>query len=377
MTTEESGGLLDFVTSLTGERYLKVEEVLGDGYVRLRVSEAERRQAKHDIRSVEDVVVELLRNSRDANSSKIFVATYKEANLQRKISVIDDGWGIPPSVQSKIFEPRVTAKLDNVVMDAYGVHGRGMALYSVKSAVENVELVVSIPGKGSVFKVLIDTQKLPERKDQSTFPDVRVKNGQFKDFRGPHNIPRLLVEFGLEHPSLELYFGSPAEILATMFILTREVQSLTSPVRSPDLVAEILGESNLKFWQVCGLVSDARLLAFLAEKYNGLEISERNAHRILSGEIKPLQPISLELFSKPASKLTGYGEKIESKMMSIDNLSKHILDEDLQLLAQAAAQIFTEIGAKYFLRLSNNPIVKRDKNQLKILLTLEKDGEIW
>src|SRR5512133_2156879 len=86
--------LLNFVSSVSGETYLKVEETLGDGYVRLRVSEAERRQAKHDIRSVEDVVVELLRNSRDAHARRVFLATGREGDL-RTLTFLDDGVGVP------------------------------------------------------------------------------------------------------------------------------------------------------------------------------------------------------------------------------------------------------------------------------------------
>ena len=70
-----SSDLADFVASHGGEGSLRVEENLGGGYVRLRVAEAERRQAKQDIRCVEDVVVEMLRNSRDAGARRIFVAT--------------------------------------------------------------------------------------------------------------------------------------------------------------------------------------------------------------------------------------------------------------------------------------------------------------
>ena len=47
-----SDDLLGFVASMGGERALRVEENLGEGYVRLRVAEAERRQAKHDVRCV-------------------------------------------------------------------------------------------------------------------------------------------------------------------------------------------------------------------------------------------------------------------------------------------------------------------------------------
>ena len=63
-------GLVGFVASMGGERNLRVEENLGEGYVRLRVAEAERRQAKHDIRCVEDIVIEMLRNSRDAGAER-------------------------------------------------------------------------------------------------------------------------------------------------------------------------------------------------------------------------------------------------------------------------------------------------------------------
>ena len=41
----DSGALADFVSTMGGDRALRVEESLGEGFVRLRVAEAERRQA--------------------------------------------------------------------------------------------------------------------------------------------------------------------------------------------------------------------------------------------------------------------------------------------------------------------------------------------
>ena len=49
--------LADFVATVSGDSAIRVEESLGNGFVRLRVGEAERRQAKHDIRCAEDVVI--------------------------------------------------------------------------------------------------------------------------------------------------------------------------------------------------------------------------------------------------------------------------------------------------------------------------------
>ena len=66
----DANELISFIASMSGEGNLRVEENLGEGYVRLRVSEAERRQAKHDIQHVEDIVIEMLRNARDAGATR-------------------------------------------------------------------------------------------------------------------------------------------------------------------------------------------------------------------------------------------------------------------------------------------------------------------
>ena len=46
-----------FIENVCGDSHLRVEADLGDGFVRLRSAEAERRQAAHDIRSTEDIVI--------------------------------------------------------------------------------------------------------------------------------------------------------------------------------------------------------------------------------------------------------------------------------------------------------------------------------
>ena len=165
----EGSDLVSFVASMGGERQLRVEENLGEGYVRLRVAEAERRQAKHDIRCVEDVVIEMLRNARDAGARHIYVATTRVGNL-RTTTMLDDGSGIPADMQSRIFEARVTSKLESVRMDRWGVHGRGMALYSVKENTVSAEVMSSALGKGSSIRVVTDADVLSERADQSSWP---------------------------------------------------------------------------------------------------------------------------------------------------------------------------------------------------------------
>lgn len=126
----DANELISFIASMSGEGNLRVEENLGEGYVRLRVSEAERRQAKHDIQHVEDIVIEMLRNARDAGADKVYLATTKEDGV-RTLVFLDNGSGVPQDMQERIFDARVTSKLESMKMDRWGVHGRGMALFSI------------------------------------------------------------------------------------------------------------------------------------------------------------------------------------------------------------------------------------------------------
>ena len=275
--------LLNFVTSVSGDSFLKVEENLGDGYVRLKVSEAERRQAKHDIRCSEDVVVELLRNSRDAHAGRIFLANSREGAL-RTFTLVDDGVGIPTQMQERVFEPRVTSKLETMVVDHWGVHGRGMALYSIRSNATDARVCLSELHKGTALTVVTDAASLGERADQSTWPTLdRDESGMTRVVRGPHNVVRRVVEFALEHPGLDVYLGTPTEILATMIQVAKEDLDSSELLFCDDL-------TRLPVWQRPAAAADAAELADLAS-LTGLAISERTAHRLLAEEIAPLRPV--------------------------------------------------------------------------------------
>ena len=90
------GSLEAFIENVSGDSHLRVEADLGDGFVRLRSAEAERRQAAHDIRSTEDIVIEMLRNARDAHAKSVFAAVSREGG-RRRIVMVDDGDGVPPA----------------------------------------------------------------------------------------------------------------------------------------------------------------------------------------------------------------------------------------------------------------------------------------
>ncbi len=359
--SDNADRLIEFVSSVSGDAYLKVEENLGDGFVRLKISEAERRQAKHDIRSFEDIVVELLRNSRDAHAQRIFIATTRDGDT-RTLTVIDDGIGVPPQLHEAIFEPRVTSKLETMVMDRWGVHGRGMALFSVRSNVSSVQVVCSDVHRGLALRVVADVANaLPERADQSTWPVVErdPEDGRLKVVRGPHNIVRRVVEFACEHPEIDLYLGSPTEILATLHWTARDFLDTADLMFCDD-------RSRMLVWHRPALGADAAELVEIAGEL-GLAISERTAHRVLAGELAPLDSVIAQAVveDEPAAPA--------APDIYRDRRSLRIHHGDLDAFRRELERAFDIISERYYLNLKGEPRVTVGPNEIRVRFSVEKE----
>lgn len=357
--TEDARSLIDFVSSVSGDTYLKVEESLGDGYVRLRVSEAERRQAKHDIRTFEDIVVELLRNARDAHAQRIFVATTREGDT-RTLVMIDDGVGIPSAMQDRVFEPRVTSKLETMVMDTWGVHGRGMALFSIKSNVSTARIASSAAHKGTSILVTSDTTELPERTDQSSWPAIeRDEAGLLRVVRGPHNIIRRILEFACEHPEIDLYLGSPVEVLTTLASVARDSLDTSDLLFCDEL-------DRLPVWQRPVAASDASDLVEIAQAV-GLSVSERTAHRILSGELARLDTVlsQAQVDDEPAV--------APEPDIYRDRRGLKIHHSDLTSFKRELTNAFDHLAERYYLHLRGEPRIHVDKDGIRVRFDVEKE----
>jgi len=358
MTPDDS--MLDFVSSVSGDQYVKVEETLGDGFVRLKISEAERRQAKHDIRTFEDIVVEVLRNSRDAHARRIYVASSRDADL-RTLTVLDDGVGVPPSMHERIFEPRVTSKLETMVMDRWGVHGRGMALFSVRSNVVKAELVASDLHKGTSILVVSDTTKLSEKADQSKWPTVErnEESGRLQVGTGPHNVVRRVVEFAVEHPDLDVFLGTPTEILASMVAHARDRLDSRQLLFCDD-------STQLPLWQRPAVAGDAAELVRTADSI-GLHISERTAHRVLGGELGGLESV-LELLA-PAPEPTGPRRPDIYR----DRRGLRIHHADIREFQRKLEDAFDLVAERYYLHLAGEPKVTVSRDSITVRFPVEKD----
>ena len=352
--------LAGFVSSMGADRALRVEESLGGGFYRLRVAEAERRQAKHDVRCVEDVVIEMLRNARDAGARHIYVATTREGDL-RTTTMLDDGSGIPAELHERVFEARVTSKLDSVHMDRWGVHGRGMALFSIKENAVSAEVMSSAPGKGAAIRAVTDATSLSERADQSSWPVVEARpDGGLACVRGPHNIVRTCCEFALEERSAcEVYLGSPAEVAATA--RARAAESVDP--------GELLFLDSLQELPVLERLRAAADAAELREQAAllGLEMSERTAHRIVSGQIRPLRSV-LSRLTHRAAPATGPREVDRPR----DRRRLRVSRKDLEEFSRALERDFDLLAERYYLSLSSDPKVRVGRGKITVTFDLEE-----
>ena len=356
-----SNELISFIASMAGEGSLRVEENLGEGFVRLRVSEAERRQAKHDIQHVEDIVIEMLRNARDAGASKVYVATVKDAGV-RTLLFIDNGSGVPADMQERIFDARVTSKLESMHMDRWGVHGRGMALFSIRENALEASVVSSDAGLGSSFRVRVDLSQLSERADQSTWPQaVKDEEGAYTCAKGPHNIARAACEFSLEElRRCDVFLGTPTEIAATLYAHARGTVDASRLLFTDDA-------GDLPVVSRLACAADASDFMGIAASL-GLVISERTAHRILSGSIPPLRSVGARLLRERDSTPSGPA-KVD---LSRDRRGLKISRDDLDRFSRQVERDFTKLAERYYVTLSGEPKIRVGKDRVTVTFEIEK-----
>jgi hypothetical protein len=237
---------------------------LGSGLARLSGVEGVRRSPGR-IRSVEDALFELLRNSRDAGARNIYVASSLRGRRYRTLVVIDDGHGIPDTHKHIIFEPGVTSRhLVPVPEDAdldQTPHGAGLSLYHLRNAALSAEVLSA--SSPTAIKAVFDTRIFPEKSLQSGARPSKT------------NLPATLARFvSRENPArreARLYYASPARILA-LLLKHRIIQA---PNRN---------NKDDKRGKKRGKVGEAGRVREAAFGL-GLEVSLRTVQRVISGEV--------------------------------------------------------------------------------------------
>lgn len=129
-----------------------------------------------------------------------------------------------------------------------------------------------------------------------------------------------------------------------------------------------ISDEAIPYWARLGESIDTEELIVNSKELFDLEISRRNAHRIMSQEIRPLESIDLGQLKE--------GRVARDKpdiFTSDNNLTKNILIEDIEEFTQAIKQKFRVIEEKYFIKLQNEPEVKSGKRKITISLSLTTD----
>ena len=313
-------------------------------------------------RAVEDIVIEMLRNARDAGADKVYLATTKEDGV-RTLVFLDNGSGVPQDMQERIFDARVTSKLESMKMDRWGVHGRGMALFSIKQNTDEARVVTSGVDLGSAFKVSVAADRLSERADQSSWPQaVKDEDGRYVCARGPHNIIRAACEFALEElRGCDVYLGSPSEIAATLY-------AQASSRLDTSRLLFIDDESELPVVDRLGLASDAEDFIRICSGL-GLEMSERTAHRILAGQIKPVRGVTARLLRERDSSSHAPAPVDLAK----DRRGLRIAKDDMAQFSRAVERDFNDLAARYYLNLCGDPKIRVSRDRITVTFDLAKE----
>ncbi len=269
---------------------------LGAGFARLLGPEGARRSPSR-ISSVEDALLELLRNSRDAGARNIYVASTLRSRRYRTLTVLDDGRGIPESHKDLIFEPGVTTRHLNPTLanNDPAPHGAGLSLYHLRNAAVRAE-VSSISNPTSI-SITFDTRKIPERSLQSGSRNSLT------------NLSATLSKFLESTKDVRLYHSSTARILATL-IKNRIIQR----------------GSSEEVWD--------------SGKAVGLGVSLRTVQRIVRGELCALDPVSVS--RKQAGKGNG---SVGSRRRASVSLGRDETVEIEDILRRILRSRYLEMGS--------------------------------
>ena len=373
--------LTRFLSDLDIKDKLNVEEDLGNGYVKLKISEAERRQALQDIHTVEDIIIELLRNSRDASSKNIFIGTKKIGDNRRVIYCIDDGDGIPPKFHNLIFQARVTSKLDDGIKDSYGFHGRGMALFSIKLTADEVRITFSDHLKGTSIYIDVNLEIIPEKKDQSLLPQL-IENGRQSHLAGGvNNIIKVILEFALQNNDINFYYGTPSQIIATMRHLSFKKNNHKDCPKFNhwDEFYNFIMENKIVITNFPSLADNYNILDEITKKIFNMDISQRNLQRIIYNEINALEPINLNLindkFLNNDKEDSIAVEKNSGKKLQLYDelkLANRFKDEEIRCIIKTLEEIVIKYGSKHLVTLDNNIEFKKANNTINLTINLKQ-----
>ena len=209
----------------------------------------------------------------------------------------------------------------------------------------------------------VATDRLGERADQSSWPQaVKDEDGHYVCARGPHNIIRAACEFALEElRACDVYLGSPSEIAATL-------HAQASSRLDASRLLFIDDEAELPVVDRLGLASDAEDFIRICSGL-GLEMSERTAHRILAGQIKPVRGVTARLLRERDSSSHASAPVDLAK----DRRGLRIAKDDMAQFSRAVERDFNDLASRYYLNLCGDPKIRVSRDRITVTFDLAKE----
>jgi hypothetical protein len=239
-----------------------------------------------------------------------------------------------------------------------------MALFSIRENVSQARVVVSDQHRGMSLAVVSDCRVLGERADQSTWPVLETgEDGALKVARGPHNVIRRTLEFACEHPEVSVFLGTPTEVLATLHAQARSTLASADLLFCDDV-------EKLPVWQRPAVAGDAAELVRIASAI-GLAVSERTAHRVLGGEIPPLQPV-LAIAGGSAETADASRDEPPADIYR-DRRGLKVHHTDLAEFRRELERAFDVIAERYYVHLRQEPKIVVGRDEIRVRFAVEKE----
>jgi hypothetical protein len=179
---------------------------------------------------------------------------------------------------------------------------------------------------------------------------------------GPRNLLRHAVEFACAEPQLRIWFGSPNEILATMYEQGRSALELRESEKDWDEQ----GETPL--WLLPATAVDADELAEIAASL-GLNVSERSAYRILRGEVTVAPTLRAAMEARCVSQ-----ERPRAVDLEADRRGLKIDARDLAEFSAEVESAFDRLAEKYYLNVHDEPKLRLKRNTLTLRFDFDKES---
>ena len=114
-----------------------------------------------------------------------------------------------------------------------------------------------------------------------------------------------------------------------------------------------------------GFAADAADFMRIADSL-GIQISERTAHRILGGAVKPVRSVSSRLMRKrvPAHAPAAVD-------LTRDRRGLKIAADDLDAFSRAVERDFTDLAERYYLTLSSDPKVRVTRDAITVTIPIQ------